>query len=101
MQPAISQRRRGRGDMERNRLNERRMRVLGFPHCPNFRDLGGYKTADGKAQLRYGQLYRHGRLSELSAHERAHLGEQVSSPRIQRNSQWYARPVAAELSGAG
>jgi protein-tyrosine phosphatase len=61
--------------MESNPLNEKQLRVLGFRHCPNFRDLGGYHTADGQHRLRYGRLYRHGRLSELSTSERMHLGE--------------------------
>jgi len=38
----------------------------------NFRDLGGYRTADGR-QLRWGRLYRSGALSYLTEADRAQL----------------------------
>jgi len=44
-----------------------------LPHCPNFRDMGGLATADGAHQLRYGVLFRHGRLSETDAEERRYV----------------------------
>ncbi|GAB3287110.1 tyrosine-protein phosphatase [Parahaliea aestuarii] len=40
-------------------------RLLAFEGIDNFRDLGGYRTADGR-QLRWGALYRAGDLSEAS-----------------------------------
>lgn len=40
-------------------------RHIAFDGQPNFRDLGGYDTVDGRT-VRYGQLYRSGRLAELS-----------------------------------
>ncbi|MBN7798886.1 tyrosine-protein phosphatase [Parahaliea mediterranea] len=40
-------------------------RVLGFEGIDNFRDLGGYRTEDGK-QVRWGRLYRSGALDEAS-----------------------------------
>ncbi len=41
---------------------ERRLTMQG---APNFRDFGGYRTADGRA-VRWGSLYRSGQLSKLS-----------------------------------
>ncbi len=40
-------------------------RKLGLQGTPNFRDFGGYNTADGK-QVKWGYLFRSGQLSELS-----------------------------------
>lgn len=40
-------------------------RLLGFEGIPNFRDLGGYKTADGR-QVKWGVLYRAGTLAHAS-----------------------------------
>ncbi len=40
-------------------------RQLPLEGTPNFRDLGGYETFDGR-RLKWGQLYRSGRLSRLT-----------------------------------
>lgn len=40
-------------------------RKLGMEGTPNFRDFGGYRTADGSA-VKWGYLYRSGQLSTLS-----------------------------------
>ena len=40
-------------------------RRLGMVGAPNFRDFGGYRSADGK-QVRWGYLFRSGQLSSLS-----------------------------------
>jgi protein-tyrosine phosphatase len=40
-------------------------RQLPLEGTPNFRDLGGYETFDGR-RLKWGQLYRSGRLSQLT-----------------------------------
>jgi protein-tyrosine phosphatase len=47
---------------ERAILAERRLPLEG---SPNFRDLGGYETLDG-GRLKWGRLYRSGKLSTLS-----------------------------------
>lgn len=39
----------------------------------NFRDLGGYQTADGRRQVRWGKLYRSGTLARLSDQDYAVL----------------------------
>ena len=39
---------------------------------PNFRDLGGYRTADGRT-VRWGEVYRSGELSGLSDADEARL----------------------------
>ena len=41
------------------------MRRLPFTGTPNFRDLGGYTTEDGR-QVKWGHLYRSGQLSRLT-----------------------------------
>ena len=41
-------------------------RVVGLEGAPNFRDLGGYRTADGR-QVRWRRLFRAGSLAELTA----------------------------------
>lgn len=43
-------------------LAERKLHLLG---SPNFRDLGGYETIDGR-HLRWGRVFRSGKLSTLS-----------------------------------
>jgi protein-tyrosine phosphatase len=40
-------------------------RLIALEGAPNFRDLGGYMTADGR-RVRYGQLFRSGVLADLS-----------------------------------
>ena len=39
----------------------------------NFRDLGGYRTIDGRHQVRWGKLYRSGSLSRLTGNDYAIL----------------------------
>ncbi|MEM1249148.1 MAG: tyrosine-protein phosphatase [Acidobacteriota bacterium] len=41
-------------------------RSVGFEGQPNFRDLGGYETADG-GRVKWGQLFRSGEMSGLTA----------------------------------
>jgi protein-tyrosine phosphatase len=41
---------------------------------PNFRDIGGYKTTDGR-QVKWGQVYRSGELPRLSDSDVARLGD--------------------------
>lgn len=48
------------------------VRKLPFDGAHNFRDLGGYATADGKT-LRWGMLYRSDKLSDLSATDEQYL----------------------------
>ena len=48
-------------------------RKLGMQGTPNFRDFGGYRTADGR-QVKWGFLFRSGQLSSLSAQDVALLG---------------------------
>jgi protein-tyrosine phosphatase len=62
--------------MEPNPGNISRKRSLGYVQSyggRNFRDIGGYETEDGKHCVRYGQIFRHGRLSELVSDEKVHL----------------------------
>ncbi|MBP6789895.1 MAG: tyrosine-protein phosphatase [Candidatus Promineofilum sp.] len=48
-------------------------RALPLPSGVNFRDVGGYRTADGRA-VRWGQLYRAGSLADLTDADVAALG---------------------------
>ena len=41
-------------------------RTIALEGQKNFRDLGGYKTADGRQQVRWGRLYRSGSLARLT-----------------------------------
>jgi protein-tyrosine phosphatase len=62
--------------MDPNPLNHRCLRQLGFDASyggRNFRDIGGYLTADGQHRVKYGIIYRHGRLSEITGAEKEHL----------------------------
>lgn len=52
---------------------ERRIALEGQP---NFRDLGGYETADGR-RVRWGRLYRSGELGELTEADVAYLTDVV------------------------
>ncbi len=45
-------------------------RRLPFENAPNFRDFGGYSTADGRQVVR-GRLFRSGQLADLNAHDLA------------------------------
>ncbi|MEM7284356.1 MAG: tyrosine-protein phosphatase, partial [Pseudomonadota bacterium] len=47
-------------------------RRLSLPNIQNFRDIGGYRTKDGR-QLRWGRLYRSGHLADLTEDEHAYL----------------------------
>ena len=47
-------------------------RTLRLDDAPNFRDVGGYLTVDGK-QTKWGQVYRSGRLSELTENDQQYL----------------------------
>jgi protein-tyrosine phosphatase len=51
-------------------VSERR---LGFQGTPNFRDFGGYRTADGR-QVKWGYLFRSGQLNHLSEQDLELLG---------------------------
>ncbi|WP_431033677.1 tyrosine-protein phosphatase [Streptomyces sp. P6-2-1] len=46
--------------------------AVSFPHAKNFRDIGGYATADGH-HVRTGLVYRSGKLSDLDADEQRTL----------------------------
>jgi protein-tyrosine phosphatase len=50
-------------------LAERRLSLQG---APNFRDLGGYTTADGR-RLKWGKLFRSGKLSSLTDEDRRYV----------------------------
>lgn len=58
-------------DGERRSLAERRLPLEGMD---NFRDLGGYRTSDGRT-TRWGRVYRSGQLSELTDGDVAYLSE--------------------------
>ena len=47
-------------------------RLIALDGAPNFRDLGGYETDDGR-RVRYGQLFRSGVLADLSDADLARL----------------------------
>jgi protein-tyrosine phosphatase len=55
-------------------------RHLPLQGAPNFRDLGGYLTADGRS-LKWGLLYRSGALDKLDAGDKAYL-ERLDLKRI-------------------
>jgi protein-tyrosine phosphatase len=48
-------------------------RILPLPGAVNFRDIGGYRTRDGRL-TRWGRVYRAGALADLSEDEVAYLG---------------------------
>ncbi len=58
-------------DGETVKLAERQLPLEGMD---NFRDLGGYRTKDGRT-TRWGRLYRSGQLSELSDDDVDYLGK--------------------------
>ncbi len=45
--------------------NSKGQREVQFPNCFNFRDVGGYRTENGRF-LRWGQLYRSGTLAKMA-----------------------------------
>ena len=47
-------------------INDFERRHLPFEGCFNFRDIGGYRTADGRL-VRWGRYYRAGRQDRMSA----------------------------------
>jgi protein-tyrosine phosphatase len=48
-------------------------RIVALTGQRNFRDLGGYRTADGRRQVRWGKLYRSGTLARLTDQDYAVL----------------------------
>ncbi len=52
--------------------NEAGQREIALPHAFNFRDVGGYRTADGRF-LRWGQVFRAGTLAQLQPDDHAIL----------------------------
>ncbi len=50
------------------------IRRLPLEGAPNFRDLGGYRTADGR-RLRWGTIYRSGQLSDLTEADYEYLSK--------------------------
>jgi len=52
--------------------NTDRSRCLSLQGTPNFRDMGGYVTTDGR-RVKWGRLFRSGQLSDLSASDLALL----------------------------
>jgi len=48
-------------------------RTIALSGQRNFRDLGGYRTADGRRQVRWGKLYRSGTLARLTDQDYAAL----------------------------
>ncbi|MBI1265125.1 MAG: protein-tyrosine-phosphatase [Alphaproteobacteria bacterium] len=76
-------------------------RLLPLEGGKNFRDLGGYETADGR-RVRWGQLYRSGVMTGLTEGDYrylSHLGIGVvcdlraSSERVAEPTDWRAGPV--------
>jgi protein-tyrosine phosphatase len=53
---------------------ETKLRGIGLTVQSNFRDLGGYRSADGR-RVRFGQLYRSGELCEISGEDAERLAE--------------------------
>lgn len=49
-------------------------RVLPLAGGNNFRDLGGYRTADGRRAVQWGQLYRSGVMADLTPDDFGHMG---------------------------
>ncbi len=86
-------------------------RTLPLSGGVNFRDVGGYRTSDGRA-VRWGQIYRAGSLAELTDDDVAYLGrlglrlscdlrsaeEVVRRPdRLPSGATALHRPIAAEV----
>ena len=86
-------------------------RTLPLAGGVNFRDLGGYRTADGRA-VRWGRVYRAGSLAELTDDDVAYLGrlglrlscdlrsaEEVAHrpDRLPPGAAVLARPIAVEV----
>jgi protein-tyrosine phosphatase len=49
-------------------------RILGIKGVPNFRDIGGYRTSDGR-QVRWGRVYRSGTLYGLTDDDLLYLSQ--------------------------
>ena len=59
---------------ETSAKNEQRLRHIQLAGQSNFRDLGGYKSGDGRS-LKWGQVYRSGELGVLTDEDVATLEE--------------------------
>jgi protein-tyrosine phosphatase len=59
---------------DRGEEREVSIRHLALQGTPNFRDLGGYETADGHF-VRWGKIYRSGVLSDLTAEDFTYLDQ--------------------------
>jgi protein-tyrosine phosphatase len=59
---------------DHGRGREVSIRHIALEGTPNFRDLGGYETTDGRS-VRWGVLYRSGVLSNLTAQDFSQLGQ--------------------------
>ncbi|MBP7041748.1 MAG: tyrosine-protein phosphatase [Chloroflexi bacterium] len=81
----------------------------------NFRDIGGYRTVDGR-EVRWGQVYRSGSLADLVDVDLAYLDQlglrlvcDLRSPREVRRApdrlpagwvgEWMARPLSSQVGG--
>ena len=53
-------------------------RVVPLEGQTNFRDLGGYRTADGR-RVKWGKIYRSGELSRLTDADRSAMAEYLVS----------------------
>lgn len=82
-------------------------RVLGLTGAPNFRDIGGYPAIGGK-RVRTGRVYRSGKLTALTAEDRAALAAlgvacvidlRARDERDHEPSEWPVRPAEIHESG--
>ncbi|MBO6764871.1 tyrosine-protein phosphatase [Maricaulis sp.] len=76
-------------------------RVLPLEGGRNFRDLGGYRTADGQS-VKWGRLYRSGAMHELTAQDYQYLADldiavicdfRANSERAEEPTEWAGGPV--------